>query len=883
MSRFPSSIVNSPAGSAGPSNYLDYSATDAMFPSDLHRVTAPSMAFTDMAAMATSERFRLDRAQLGMVPPAYQHQVSSTAYLPPPVQPAALSGQGHNYLMQGLQRGPASIDLGQVAAMFSQGLGESLDGFSYVGLGNENMYNKLKKAREYQYQSTVLKDLSRMEKETYKDQLIAVQRHLGMDDKHAIARADTVAGWMSFAAPLLASYNPELLDNLAGPRGSHLALGYNTLEAARRRTDQATGRIGMDALSSRVLADNIYDEMFGDARYTQTSLRAGEAGLFMSELQKRGMLTGVRPADLPSLQKLSPQERDILMEDPSVRDEFRRFDAQKISGQLRDYDDALQAMQEIFGANGNPNAPIPALIESLNVLTGGGIQQFDGKQLTDLVRNTANLAENTGVGMPAMSMMALEGAARAQQMGLHPVFGLLAAQQAVAFQGGLSSEGGLPSGVFGLSQIAQQRGIMQRRIESGYASQMSKNLGTMLRIEKGMGGFKEGSVAAEMLRAAKEGRDTFTVDGEDYSTNVTADELADIIARDSVGGIGRTETFQMLSHDLANQEAMLDHGGDSIISVLRSQTKELLLKNEAGTIGQGRSVLQEMLGREVSIEEAAKISRSFSAAVLSGELSGDLLKDENKRNAYLAEAIKQDTSELSKEQRIRLAGQLFENTNEFLTAESGVNLRDHIVQSDPKTMAASRRQMRKARSQSVLQTAFSDLGQGSLLQRFFENVASEPDTAKLIAKTFGAEDSDEIKAIVDSEEFKDYLKDYRDAEFLVEQMGDDSTTPAQAAKIRKDLETQAGDLAERVQKIRAQFEKAAPASTRSAAQTTFADPLKRASEEDSATMLVDSDDETVGQDGARGQSAMPRKITIATLVIRDERQDSELLIEEGTA
>lgn len=95
-------------------------------------------------------------------------------------------------------------------------------------------------------------------------------------------------------------------------------------------------------------------------------------------------------------------------------------DASRVSSKLKDYTGALAAVRDIFGDNGNPNAPMPALLAALDNLTQGGMGQMKPADVATMMRQMQTLARETGTSMQQLGQMSAVAGNMGQQLGLSP-------------------------------------------------------------------------------------------------------------------------------------------------------------------------------------------------------------------------------------------------------------------------------------------------------------------------------------------------------------------------------------------------------------------------------------------------------------------------------
>lgn len=97
------------------------------------------------------------------------------------------------------------------------------------------------------------------------------------------------------------------------------------------------------------------------------------------------------------------------------------LDAKNVSRAVKEYNGAVSAIREIFGDNGNPNAPIQQLIANLQHLTNGAQGSMGGGKVESLVREIRLAARDTNTDLQNLNAIAAEKKAMARGLGLQEV------------------------------------------------------------------------------------------------------------------------------------------------------------------------------------------------------------------------------------------------------------------------------------------------------------------------------------------------------------------------------------------------------------------------------------------------------------------------------
>ena len=343
--------------------------------------------------------------------------------------------------------------------------------------------------------------------------------------------AETGAGVLAAASPVLTRLAPGTLDELGGATGSAAVLASRVFEAGRYRADPVSGKLGLSAGSAAAQADLLFSRLYADGTAARTAgLSAGTLGDLQAELTTRGLLPGGRPARDELLAALSPDavgaaarrqgvapdngrfrpaDLDKLLADPELSDKVRRVDAARVGRTLEGYSEAVAAVRDLFGANGRPDAPMAELIGGLEALTAGAVGKADPSALARSVRSTANLARQAGVSIEQALVLQQGAASQLRALGGSVLAAPGAAQEGLAFRGAYDA--------LGLGRVADPRRSdvdTLTRQATGQAAEaaVSETALTLTAARKlaEVSPFRAGSDIARLVEAQSRGADTFT-------------------------------------------------------------------------------------------------------------------------------------------------------------------------------------------------------------------------------------------------------------------------------------------------------------------------------------------------------------------------------------
>lgn len=156
-------------------------------------------------------------------------------------------------------------------------------------------------------------------------------------------------------------------------------------------------------------------------------------------------------------------------------------DASRTSSRLKEYADSVAAVRDIFGDNGNPNAPMPALMAALDHLTQGAMGSMNPAQMSTTLRQMQTMARETGTGMQQMAAISQHAGALGSQLGVAPSITM----QNVAMSMGMTKTA-MDRGAFNQTPGGMTKEQFQQesveRLQHGDASDNAKAMAAMRRI-----------------------------------------------------------------------------------------------------------------------------------------------------------------------------------------------------------------------------------------------------------------------------------------------------------------------------------------------------------------------------------------------------------------
>jgi len=235
----------------------------------------------------------------------------------------------------------------------------------------------------------------------------------------------------------------------------------------------------------------------------------------------------------------------------------RNVDASKTSGKIKEFAGAVAAVREIFGDNGNPNAPMPALLAALEQLTQGALPQMSAKGVEGTMRQMRLAAREAGIGMEQLMGMSAQIGAYGDTLGIARPVSMQNTLNTALLTKAMREAGSFSNPRFGQTDqatAAQDAGMAMQR---GDASGVGMTLAAMRRAVETNPELYAGTEAEALVNAYKNNQTTYTFDGRTVNLANTAGKggapaLAEIFTRSN----GSMATLNMYSLDQMTQKYM---------------------------------------------------------------------------------------------------------------------------------------------------------------------------------------------------------------------------------------------------------------------------------------------------------------------------------------
>lgn len=389
---------------------------------------------------------------------------------------------------------------------YIQQLGQNSGMLGFQFGGTQNLADNMRGQQMMMERQAMMAQASQADRLRMTQMLQNTMTMFGGGTPDQLAAADRTSQFLTGpAGQMAAMIAPDAVDRMFGLRGSQMVMANRIFDATRYAFDPVSGRMGMSAGDTASMATRLHTQLFGaeDDNLTfrrMNGLSAGQTGSLYGELQRRGVMTG-----------------DDTQKGGSAA-EIRESSVSGKADQLRKFSGAVAAMREIFGDAGNPNAPIPAILNGLEALTQGGLSTMDPGKLENTVRRIHQLSRMAGMGLGATLQVTAQGAGLADRMGLDRQFAVSATADAVSFATAFGGSNLAKAGFGGLGKDAVLS-MSQQLTMAAASSPLANNLNAILAMDSAMQG-REGYGGSQLAAAAaaiNAGQQNFTFNGQTQS------------------------------------------------------------------------------------------------------------------------------------------------------------------------------------------------------------------------------------------------------------------------------------------------------------------------------------------------------------------------------
>jgi hypothetical protein len=204
-------------------------------------------------------------------------------------------------------------------------------------------------------------------------------------------------------------------------------------------------------------------------------------------------------------------------------------DAQRTTKALKDYTGSIAAIREIFGDNGQENAPVQALIKSLEHLTGGASSLAPGK-LEKLVRQVRMAARDSNTSLTELNKIVRDEQEMGVQMGLSRESGLERAHTNMLRSQAMHDSGAYNKMLPGKLQKAEADEVMANFSRRGDASAGGQSIAVLNRLVTENPDKYRGTKMEAAVQAYRNNQEEFEYKGQKFN-------LAQMVGEGGVGSM----------------------------------------------------------------------------------------------------------------------------------------------------------------------------------------------------------------------------------------------------------------------------------------------------------------------------------------------------------
>ena len=205
-----------------------------------------------------------------------------------------------------------------------------------------------------------------------------------------------------------------------------------------------------------------------------------------------------------------------------------KIDAGRVGEAAKSKLGALAAVKEIFGDNGNPNAPMSMLIAALDGLSAGTTSQVDSKKIEGTIRAMQVQAKDVGMGMEDLQNLSAEMGARGDINGTAKSVSMESTGNVLSNIKTMDDRGAFANPQHGALNRAEAAELIKQREARGNASPVAVAMGALVtkykaNPEKFKGKNGEVSKMQAIVEAYQKGEKTYTYDDPTTGKKVTND------------------------------------------------------------------------------------------------------------------------------------------------------------------------------------------------------------------------------------------------------------------------------------------------------------------------------------------------------------------------
>lgn len=269
---------------------------------------------------------------------------------------------------------------------------------------------------------------------------------------------------------------------LLPPTVGRLSAEQQVQSIAEAGLDDATlDRLARTAAERAILARD--DD---DTKTFKTKTRAEQNRLIDQELSQTDYRAKIQDtfnsAQATSRGEAGAKSAEEVLEQFGSEALVSNVDAGRVGGKLKEYSKAVAAVKDIFGDNGNPNAPMPALLAVLDQLTQGGMHQMGAEKAGNTLRQMQSLARDTGTGMQQLAAMSSYAGGIGRQLGIAPSITMQNVANTMGITRSMMDNGVFSSEAFGSLSKEEMQLQLTKDLQESDTSSNAKSMASLAAI-----------------------------------------------------------------------------------------------------------------------------------------------------------------------------------------------------------------------------------------------------------------------------------------------------------------------------------------------------------------------------------------------------------------
>lgn len=651
---------------------------------------------------------------------------------------------------------PFPSDLGAFGPLAYMGLQSSgllppsLMNFSFTP--TTDIHTQFQAIQQFQARTTAMQGAMRGDVASLMRYQRSIAQATGANWGQLEGRAMRASQWIGNTLPILGMMMPEAVDMAMGPQGSQVVMASQLANASRFMFDPTSGMTGMQGGEIAGMSNMLYQQLYGSDSATarMRGIGAGRAGILANEMLARGLLSDNPFQSGPARSLFQGLEvagaaggnlgGGLLGATGSGRVGLQGTSQQ--AEQIRGMTKIISSISDLFGANGQPNAPIPQLLAALDQLGQGAEYRYGANTVESLFRNLQQATITGKISLPQLSQMVGQNAAMLASVGGDPRDAIAMTQRSVNFAAGSSSVFSSP--FYGKLDPRTLANASAQLEASGLNSPSGQMAQVALFLAESSQGLAPNSEFSQLVGAIRSGSTTYG-GGKSVFQALQGQSLRDIYT----GSGGSMSNFNAAA---MNPEVARRYGATTAPLTRKLQLLEAsqmaagFIGGDIGDIfGIGGADGRMAVGNRL-IEQLFKNGGAF-AGMTPQQQAAEIERLAAESASSVGGLNKADAARLARGSAPRLLSGLSGAMSNF----TGYDLPGALQVFSPLLSAQGEARDRSNRINADISSALGDLGRYTFSQRLTEslqNMDANTDIGTVLGKLLGGVDKSKIEAVL---------------------------------------------------------------------------------------------------------------------------------------